>query len=112
MKTPPNDERIQRALEGLLSPDELTAFQADVVRDEELRAAYVDQVWLHASLKAHRETLADLLEAPAAESGKIVRRWPVALWAASIAACVTLVASIALFGKGTFFRRPVATLVQ
>jgi len=112
MKTPPPDERIQRALDGLLSPEEMAALQADVVRDGDLRAAYVDQVWLHASLKADRETLAGLLDAPAPDAGKIVRRWPVALWAASIAACVTLVASIALFGKGTFFRRPVATLVQ
>jgi hypothetical protein len=90
----------------------MEALQADVVRDEGLRAAYVDQVWLHASLKAHRETLADLLDAPEAEEGRIVRRWPMAAWAAGIAACVTLLASIALFGKGTFFRRPVATLVQ
>ena len=112
MSSPSSDERIQRALDGLLSSDEMEALQADVVRDEGLRAAYVDQVWLHASLKAHRETLADLLDAPEAEETKIVRRWPIAVWAAGIAACVTLLASIALFGKGTFFRRPVATLVQ
>lgn len=110
--TPPADDRIQRALDGLLSPEEMAALQADVVRDEQLRAAYVDQVWLHASLKAHREALVDLLDAPAPEAGKIVRRWPAAVWAAGIAAGVTLLASIALFGRGTFFHRPVATLVQ
>ncbi len=113
MKTPPTDERIQRALDGLLPPEALAAFQADVIRDAGLRAAYVDQVWLHASLRAHRDTFADLLDTPLpADEAKIVRRWPVAIWAASLAACVTLLASIALFGKGTFFRRPVATLVQ
>src|SRR5687767_15043209 len=81
--SPSSDERIQRAIDGLLAADELAAFQADVVRDAELRAAYVDQVWLHASLRAHRDTLVELLEAPTPlEEGKIVRRWPVALWAA------------------------------
>ena len=110
MNTP--DDRIQRAIDGLLSPEELTAFQADVVRDASLREAYVDQMWLHASLRAQRDALVDLLQEPADEEKKVIRRWPVAVWAAAAAACVTLLASIALFGKGTFFRRPVATLVQ
>lgn len=116
---PPSDERIQRALDGLLSEEELAVFKADVVRDAALRAAYVDQAWLHASLRAHRDTLVELLgeESTTLDSDtdverKIIRRWPIAVWAASLAACVTLLASIALFGKGTFFRRPVATLVQ
>jgi hypothetical protein len=33
-------------------------------------------------------------------------------WAAAAAACVTLAVSALLFGKGTIFHRPVATLVQ
>lgn len=108
----PSDDRIQRAIDGLLSPAEFAAFQADVVRDAALREAYVDQMWLHASLRAQRDSLVDLLQQPPDEEQKIIRRWPLAVWAAAAAACVTLLASIALFGKGTFFRRPVATLVQ
>lgn len=110
--SPANDDRIQRALDGLLSPEEHDALKAAVVRDAELRAAYVDQVWLHSALRAEREWLVELLDdTPDAES-KIVRRWPVAVWAAAAAACVTLVASAFAFGMGTVFHRPVATLVQ
>ncbi|HSI14956.1 MAG TPA: FecR domain-containing protein [Chthoniobacter sp.] len=111
MKTPPPDDRIDRAIEGLLSPEELDQFKADVIRDADLRATYVDRMWLHSTLKAERETLlADLQDAP--EPEKIVRRWPVAVWAAAAAACVTLAASVWTFGKGTVHHRPVATLIQ
>jgi hypothetical protein len=99
-------------LDGLLSPEELAAFKADVVRDAELRAAYVDQMWLHASLRAQRDTLGVLLEEAPVDETKIVRRWPVAIWAAAAAACVTLMLSAWAFGQGVIFRRPVATLVQ
>jgi len=111
MKTPPSDDRIDRAIEGLLSPAELEQFKADVIRDADLRAAYVDRRWLHSTLLAERETLMEVLQdAPAPE--KIVRRWPMAAWAAAAAACVTLAASVWTFGKGTIYHRPVATLVQ
>src|SRR5215212_598097 len=69
------DDRIQRSLDGLLSPEELSAFQADVVSDASLREAYVDQVWLHASLRAERDSLADLIEELPGAEEKIVRRW-------------------------------------
>src|SRR5688500_13268149 len=94
------EDRIERALEGLLPPEDLDALKADVIRDPELRAAYTDRVWLHSTLRAERESLLELFsEQPA--PGKIIRRWPVALWAAAAAACVTLTASAVLFGKGT-----------
>ncbi|MEO6739791.1 MAG: FecR domain-containing protein [Chthoniobacteraceae bacterium] len=110
--SPANDERIQRGIEGLLSEEEMDALKRDVIADADLRAAYAEQVWLHSSLRAEREKLPGLFEdAPAAEE-KIVRRWPVAAWAAAIAACVTLLATIFLSGKGTLFHRPMATLVQ
>jgi len=108
---PNANDRIQRALDGLLTPEEHDALKADVIRDAELRAAYVDQVWLHSALRADRDALAGLLQEPPAEE-KIVRRWPVAVWAASIAACVTLVVSALSFGKSSLFHPPVATLVQ
>jgi hypothetical protein len=104
-----HDARIDRAIEGLLSAADLDALKADVIRDPQVRAAYVDRVWLHSALRAQGETLGELLAAP---EEKVVRRWPVAAWAAAAAACVTLAASVALFGKGTIFQRPVATLVQ
>jgi len=110
MKDQQPDERIDRAIEGLLSAEELRQFKADVIGDGDLRAAYVDGLWLHSSLRAQRETLMEVLQEPAPE--KIVRRWPVAVWAAAAAACVTLAASIWTFGKGTIYHRPVATLVQ
>jgi hypothetical protein len=111
MKQPPPDDRIDRAIEGLLPPGELEQFMADVIRDPELRSAYVDRQWLHASLRAQRETLMEVLvEEPA--PAKVVRRWPVALWAGAAAACVTLAASVWTFGRGTIFHRPVATLIQ
>ncbi|MDR3403680.1 MAG: FecR domain-containing protein [Chthoniobacter sp.] len=111
MKTPPPDDRIDRAIEGLLSPEELDQFKADVIRDADLRAEYVDRLWLHSTLRAERETLLEVLQ-DAPEPEKIVRRWPMAAWAAAAAACVTLAASAWTFGKGTIYHRPVATLVQ
>ncbi len=106
------DDRIQRALDGLLSEEEMDAFKRDVIADAGLRAAYVDQQWLHASLRAQRETLIELLHEPAPAESKIIRRWPVAAWAAAAAAVVTLLATFGFSAKGTLFHRPVATLVQ
>ncbi len=107
-----NHERIQRAIEGLLPEDALDALKRDILADADLRAAYVEQMWLHASLQTERESLGEIFEEAAPVESKIVRRWPVAFWAAAAAACVTLLATIFLSGKGTLFRRPVATLVQ
>ncbi len=108
----PTDDRIQRALEGLLSVEEHDALKADVIGDATLRAAYVDQLWLHSTLRARRDTLVTLLENPSILELKAVRRWPTALWAAAAAACVTLAVSMAFFGQGILHDRPVATLVQ
>jgi len=110
MKSQQPDERIDRAIEGLLPPVELEQFKVEVIRNAELRAAYVEHQWLRSSLRAQRETLLEVLQEPA--PGKVVRRWPVAVWAAAVAACVTLALSIWTFGRGTIFHRPVATLVQ
>lgn len=103
-----NEDRIERALEGLLTEEEWHALQADIVRDPELRTAYVDRVWMHSHLRAERETLVELLEEPAVIGPK---RWPAAVWAAAAAACLTLGASL-LFFSGQRIQPPVATLVQ
>ncbi|HET6407183.1 MAG TPA: FecR domain-containing protein [Chthoniobacteraceae bacterium] len=112
MKSQLPDDRIQRALDGLLSPEELGVFKAEVIRDADLRSAYVEQLWLHSTLRAERESLVELLHGAAPSETKVVRRWPMATWTAAVAACVTLAASGMLFGGNTIFRRPVATLVQ
>ena len=107
----PHEDRIERALEGLLSSEEFETFQADVIHNPELRARYVDRVWLHSTLRAQGETLPEILERkPVPE--KTVQKWPVSTWAAAAAACVALMVSAAVFSKSGFFRHPVATLVQ
>lgn len=55
-------ERIERAIEGMLSAEQMDAFKADVVRDADLRAAYVERVWLQGLLRAEGERLPQLLE--------------------------------------------------
>lgn len=102
-----NLDRIGRALEGLLPPDELAALQAEVVRDPALRAAYAERAWLHGALHAERDRLPDLL-APV-DAAPRPARW---VWLAGlgVAAAASVLLSIAL-------RRPappaaIATLVQ
>ena len=99
-------DRIERALEGLLPEDELAALQAEVVADPAVRAAYVDRSWLHATLRAQGEMLPEIFAAP---SQKVIRRWPVVLWSAAAAACLTFAGT---FAWTAFLHRPVATLVQ
>ncbi|MEY2879424.1 MAG: hypothetical protein RLZZ15_1804 [Verrucomicrobiota bacterium] len=113
-------ERIDRALEGLLPADELAAFHAEVIRDADLRAAYVERAWLHGALRAERDLLPSLLEKSDAAPAPVAR-WP---WLASFGVAATAAAAAAVL---TFvwldFRRaaptptlaaasPVATLVQ
>lgn len=121
-----NDERIQRALEGLLTPEEHDALKADVVRDAALRAAYVEQAWLHAALRAQGDSLVGLLEKQeeaeppvaterlktAAAPARPLRRWPAAAWSAAAAACLTFGVSFFLPGKPAAGPQTVATLVQ
>lgn len=117
------NERIQRALEGLLTPEEHDALKADVVRDPAVRAAYVDQAWLHAALRAQGDSLVHLLEQQEESSdagdslarkpvSRPLRRWPVAVWSAAAAACVTLGASFFLGSEPPAETPTVATLVQ
>jgi hypothetical protein len=63
-------DQLERAVEGLLSPGEWAGFQASVVADPELRAAYAQRVWLHQSLRNARPELAGLLQAPADPAGR------------------------------------------
>jgi ferric-dicitrate binding protein FerR (iron transport regulator) len=49
---PQDSDRIHRALEGLLSPEEWASLQRDVIDDAALRAEYVQQVSLHSQLRS------------------------------------------------------------
>jgi len=104
-----NNDRIERAIEGLLSEKEWQALQTEIVVDAELRAAYVERVWLHALLRAGRDSLVELLDEPVRMPAP--KRWPVALWAGSAAACVTLAASFFLLPQRRD-KAAVATLIQ
>ncbi len=102
------DERIERALDGLLSPTELAVFQADVVRDPALRASYVKRAWLHGALYADQDRLPELLKAEAVASRQL--RWPKFAGFGLAAAAVVAVAWVEL--RRVVPPEPVAVLVQ
>ncbi len=111
MTDSPHTERIQRALEGLLSPEDQRALEAEIVRDESLRAEYVEQLWLHAQLKARRDDLKAFFDEHALEEPvrEQTPRWRFFAPALAAAACVVL-------GLGAWFwlqnGRNVAVLAQ
>ncbi|MCX6953705.1 MAG: hypothetical protein NTV51_16260, partial [Verrucomicrobia bacterium] len=110
----PRDERIDRAIEGLLSAEELAVFKADVVRDPALRAAYVERGWIHALLKAERARLPSLIDRPAEPApSNTVRRgpWYFVAAAAGLAAAVALGFALSR-GRGAAPEQTVATLIQ
>ena len=102
-------ERINRALEGLLSPAEFTAFQGDITRDPVLRAAYVDRAWLHGALHAERDRLLELLE-PTDVVPRSPLRWH---WFAGLGLAAAAAVAIAFIGgRRAAPENTVATLVQ
>jgi ferric-dicitrate binding protein FerR (iron transport regulator) len=116
-----DQDRIQRALEGLLSAEEGEQFKRDVCADPELRADYVRALWLDAQLRADRSRLPSILEQdlprplPAARNDKAVqfpeRRglgWGLR-WAAAVAAIAGLAFGL---GKSQLLDGSVAVLVQ
>jgi len=85
-------ERIERALDQRLSPEEWEAFQAEVVAVAHLREAYVERAWLQGQMRADRDFLEDLLredEAPASSAEVISPRFSW-VWGAGIAAVLAL----------------------
>lgn len=120
----PNDQqfdRIERALEGRLTEEEWAAFQADVVRDPVLRAVYAERAWLHASLRADRARLGQLLDresvvvadTDAAQPVAAVRR-RVVFWGSAVVALAAAVAVGFFISRARVPARAVtvATLVQ
>lgn len=93
-----NQDRIDRAIEGQLSPEEWRDLQREIVQDPELRAYYVDQQWLHASLHAQRHSLPELLDAqPAPPPESRFRRFGYRWLAAAAALTVLLHAGFLYF---------------
>ncbi len=113
MNPPPQEDRIDRALDGRLSPEELAAFQADVIRDPVLRATYVDRVSLHAQLRADRQHLAHLLQStPPPDHGSSPRSFRLATFAALAAAACIALATVYFFGPRPAVDSTVATIIQ
>jgi hypothetical protein len=106
-----DDERIERAIDGLLSPDEQDVLKADVVRDPVLRTAYVDRVWLNASLRADRENLPTLVAAEADRETRQVR-WPLFLAFGTLAAAACVIGFSTMTITTDARLKPVATIVQ
>lgn len=110
-----NQERIHRALEGLLSPQEWHALQEEIIREPSLRASYVEALWLHQSLRARRF---ELEHTEMERGGGPVFEMRVPGRGYSLYAAI-LLAACAVFALGVYFlprrleRAPtVATLVR
>ncbi len=104
-------DQLDRAVEGLLSPAEWAEFQAAVVADAQLRAAYAQRVWLHQTLRTARPELAGLLQAPPAQSGPISWQWLFPR-AALLAAAIALAIGAYFLGRHPLKPAYVAVLVQ
>ena len=86
--------RIERAIDGQLSPDELKLLEADVVRDAGLRAEYVDRVWVEAALRSDRESLRNLIHAGAPPESRTFR-WPLWIGGGVLAAACVVAGAVA-----------------
>src|SRR5688572_3420854 len=104
--------RIDRAIDGQLSPDELKSLEADVVRDAGLRAEYVDRIWVEAALRSDRESLRHLLHADAPVETRTLR-WPVWIGVGTLTAAACVAFGFSLRRAPSDLRpQPVATIVQ
>ena len=105
-----SDERIDKAVEGLLSEEEWSQFQADILADEDLRKTYVDRIWMHGQLRAEADLLPELLEQPELSANPAFSNWNRSGWA--IAAGLVLGLFGMVFGFQRKHDRPVATLIE
>jgi len=107
-----SDERIDRSLDGRLTPEEWESLQRDLLEDEELRRAYVERRWLHAQLLAEGGSLPSLL--PAGEKASLPRRrfgWGAMIASAAAAVAIAGLAAFPLIPKSAA-EPSVATLVE
>lgn len=89
------DDRIDRALEGLLTEAEWEQFQQDLLGDDALRTAYVEQRWLHSQLRTDHDILASLAADETASHGR--RAWPG--WTAAAAVALLALLSFLLIPR-------------
>ena len=111
-----DEQRIDRALDGRLSPEAWQQLQADVIADPELRAAYAERAWLHGQLRAERHLLPKLLvddgtRQPGAEAKTRRSRWAPMAGVAVAAALVTALLILTMTRRQPSFE-PVATLIE
>jgi len=104
-----SNDRLDRAVEGMLSREEWERLQREIVADADVRARYVDRMWIHAGLRATRHGLPELLDPVAAprlphRQGRTMLVW----LAAAAAVTVTIHLSLFVFARAD---RSVATLV-
>ncbi|HSH94114.1 MAG TPA: FecR domain-containing protein [Roseimicrobium sp.] len=105
------DDRIERAIEQRLSPEEWAALQAEIVADPKLRREYVERQWLHATLRAEGDVLGrTLLDEPIPMDGN-ARRWPLVIAGGVIAANLMLLFSLFLRSASDDAKH-VATLIK
>lgn len=106
------NERIQRAIEGLLSPQEQAQFESDVVADGALRSAYVERLWLHATLRQQGGDLERIFAShPVVDIVDHAARWK-PLLAGALAASL-LIGAIFVGGGGLSLLTPkVARLIE
>lgn len=108
---PKTQDRVDRAVEGLLSGDEWTDFQSAVLADPALRSEYARRVWLHQSLRAAGPEIRTLLEA-AAEPPQPDLRSTWVRGALALAACLALVAGTYSLGRYASETTTAAVLLQ
>lgn len=90
----PDLDRIERALEGRLPPDELDRLKGEIVRDEALRAAYVARAGLDAALRADRDFLPQLSASADRDEASPRSRWP---WVAGLASALAAGLALVVF---------------
>ena len=105
-----DQDRIDRAIEGLLPPGELAAFHAEIAGDPVLRSAYVERAWLQGALWAERERLPEWLQTGDGTTSAAAR-WP---WFAGFGLAAAAAVALAFFGGRRVAPpvRAVATLEQ
>ncbi len=110
------DQRIDRAIEGLLTTAEWEAFQLEVLRNAALRVAYVDRLWMHQSLRASAADFAGVVHAAdaskmSASSSSASAAHAKAL-GLSLAACLAIALTVLSFWKAPPREAHLAVIVQ
>lgn len=110
MNRPPRD-RVDLAVEGLLSEAEWTDFQAATVADPNLLSDYARKVWLHQALRAAGPELQTLLETSPAPT-RYLARASLLRGALALAACLAVAVATFFWGRHASERPSAAVLLS